>query len=67
MPARAASEPARRADTAEQELRAASTQAKDAQEAAAAHRQAHADALIANAELQVRHTPSREDPTAVPS
>lgn len=51
-PSRVDSEAGRRADAAEQELRAASTRTSDAEDAAAAHRQAHTDVLVANAELQ---------------
>lgn len=61
-PTRADSEAGRRADAGEQELRAATTRIADAEEAAAAHRQAHTDALIANAELQVSFLPTCIDP-----
>jgi hypothetical protein len=53
-PSKVDTEEGRRADAAEQELREASARAKDAEEAASAHRQAHTDALVANAELQVQ-------------
>ena len=52
-PIRADSEAGRRADAAEQELRDAGTRASDAEDGTAAHRKAHNDALVANAELQV--------------
>lgn len=56
MQSRAESDAGHRADAAEQKLRAANTHVKDAEEAAAAHRQAHTDTLVANAELQVHHS-----------